>query len=121
MMSNIRLRPLRFNEFLSKHRHLLYYKSLIKCITIIKMKLVFILKSLWSTIHYIFPSLAITFSNNNYICIKGACIIITSYQRRHSKMSEVIYLIGAGASYGQRGKNRNGEILPGYIERGLPV
>ena len=36
-------------------------------------------------------------------------------------MSEVIYLIGAGASYGQRGKNRNGEILPGYIERGLPV
>ena len=36
-------------------------------------------------------------------------------------MSEVIYLIGAGASYGQRGKNKMGEILPGYIERGLPV
>ena len=36
-------------------------------------------------------------------------------------MSQVLYLIGAGASYGQRGKNKMGEILPGYIERGLPV
>ena len=37
-------------------------------------------------------------------------------------MSEVVYLIGAGASYGQRGINREtGEIIPGKIERGLPV
>lgn len=36
-------------------------------------------------------------------------------------MSEVVYLIGAGASYGQRGKSRTGEVLPGCIERGLPV
>ena len=36
-------------------------------------------------------------------------------------MSEVLYLIGAGASYGQRGKSKTGDILPGYIERGLPV
>ncbi len=37
-------------------------------------------------------------------------------------MSEVVYLIGAGASYGQRGKNREtGAINPGKIERGLPV
>lgn len=36
-------------------------------------------------------------------------------------MSEVIYLIGAGASYGQRGRNKAGEEMPGYIERGLPI
>ena len=36
-------------------------------------------------------------------------------------MSQVLYLIGAGASYGQRGTNKMGETLPGYIERGLPV
>ena len=37
-------------------------------------------------------------------------------------MSEVVYLIGAGASYGQRGKGIDtDEILPGCIERGLPV
>lgn len=36
-------------------------------------------------------------------------------------MSEVIYLIGAGASYGQRGRNKMGDVLPGHIERGLPV
>ncbi len=36
-------------------------------------------------------------------------------------MSQVLYLIGAGASYGQRGKDMMGEINPGYIERGLPV
>jgi len=36
-------------------------------------------------------------------------------------MSEVVYLIGAGASYGERGNNRNGDILPGCIKRGLPI
>ena len=36
-------------------------------------------------------------------------------------MSDVIYLIGAGASYGQRGINEQGETVPGVIERGLPV
>lgn len=37
-------------------------------------------------------------------------------------MSEVVYLIGAGASYGQRGKGQySGEFMPGYIERGLPI
>lgn len=36
-------------------------------------------------------------------------------------MSQILYLIGAGASYGQRGKNKMGDILPGDIERGLPV
>lgn len=36
-------------------------------------------------------------------------------------MSKVIYLIGAGASYGQRGKDKHGHPMPGYIERGLPI
>ena len=36
-------------------------------------------------------------------------------------MSKVVYLIGAGASYGERGRNSAGEIIPGKIERGLPV
>lgn len=37
-------------------------------------------------------------------------------------MSEVVYLLGAGASYGLRGKNpETGELLPGCIERGLPI
>lgn len=37
-------------------------------------------------------------------------------------MSKVVYLIGAGASYGQRGKNREtGEEMPGDIVRGLPI
>ena len=37
-------------------------------------------------------------------------------------MSEVIYLIGAGASYGKRGiNNKTGEEIPGEIERGLPI
>lgn len=33
----------------------------------------------------------------------------------------MVCLIGAGASYGQRGKNNMGEILPGHIERSFPV
>ena len=37
-------------------------------------------------------------------------------------MSEVVYLIGAGASYGQRGiKKETGETLEGCIIRGLPI
>lgn len=37
-------------------------------------------------------------------------------------MSEVVYLIGAGASYGQRVKDRiSGAVFPGRIERGLPI
>lgn len=37
-------------------------------------------------------------------------------------MSEVIYLIGAGASYGKRRiNNKTGEEIPGEIERGLPI
>ena len=37
-------------------------------------------------------------------------------------MSEVVYLIGAGASYGQRGiKKETGESLEGCIIRGLPI
>lgn len=36
-------------------------------------------------------------------------------------MSKVVYLIGAGASYGQRKKNNVGEDIPGEIVRGLPI
>lgn len=36
-------------------------------------------------------------------------------------MSEVIYLIGAGASYGERNTDQYGHIIPGNIKRGMPV
>ncbi len=36
-------------------------------------------------------------------------------------MNHVVYLLGAGASYGVREKNQKGEDLPGHIIRGLPI
>lgn len=36
-------------------------------------------------------------------------------------MSKIIYLLGAGASYGERTKDANGKPISGRIERGLPV
>lgn len=36
-------------------------------------------------------------------------------------MSKIVYLIGAGASYGERNKDKSGNIIHGSIKRGLPV
>jgi len=36
-------------------------------------------------------------------------------------MSKIVYLFGAGASYGERTKDSNGKSISGRIERGLPI
>lgn len=49
-------------------------------------------------------------------------LLFSFFNNQAVSMSDVIYLIGAGASFGERGRNqRTGNIEPGMIVRGLPI